>query len=355
MAAVMCTESNLRPKDLVAEDRMRALQQRLLRIGQHIPGLAAKDDADKAQRATVTASSALRLAKLPDNGERIRLDHPRAMLLPLNKGQVPAFGLTVYVQHASTLRAELWTSARVGNFTPDVLLSHAEAAVSAEEGGQEIELQFDCELDDDCYAFLMLLANDDISVAVSEEYVCGVLTLSQRMNGAVAKSAVQQPPEESGIETFAFWLPDRRPEAHNFAITIDPPLAGFGPRNVVNGFSRPWQRANVWIPAPGDDRPVLTLTWEEPQTLEQVEIVFDTDYDHPMESVLMGHPERVMPGCVRAFEVRGEGGALLASVEENHQTRVQVKFAHAVTTRTLSLEILRRGPALPAVYEVRCY
>jgi len=355
MAAAICSESSARPRELVAEDRMRALQQRLLRAGQHIPGVAGGDIAEKARSAVVTASSTFELAELASNGERVSLDHPRAMLLPLTKGEVPAFGLTVYAQRATTLRAELWMSARSGNFTPDVLLSSAEAAVDAGGKGQKVELQFHCELEEDAYGFVMLSTNEDISVAVTDEYLCGVLTLSQRMNGAVAKSAVQQPPEGSGLDTFAFWLPDRRPDARNFAITIDPPLAGFEARNVINGFSRPWQRANVWMPARDDRRPALRLTWAEPQTLGQIEIVFDTDYDHPMESVLMGHPERVMPGCVTSFEVRGEGGELLGEVKENHQTRVRVRFAQAVVTRELSVILLSHGCALPAIYEVRCY
>jgi hypothetical protein len=62
-----------------------------------------------------------------------------------------------------------------------------------------------------------------------------------------------------------------------------------------------------------------------------------------------------MPGCVTAFEVRGEDGELLARVEENHQTRARVKLAQPVTTRRLSLVILHHGQALPAIYEVRCY
>src|SRR5580692_11470846 len=86
MAAAICSESSVRPRELVAEERMRALQQRLLRTGQHIPGVTAADAADKARGAMVTASSSLRLAELASNDERVALDHPRAMLLPLNKG-----------------------------------------------------------------------------------------------------------------------------------------------------------------------------------------------------------------------------------------------------------------------------
>lgn len=354
MAAALCTEIHARPRNLVAEERMHLLQQRLLRMGQHIPGVVSDDAEDKARGARVTASSALRLSTLAVCGETIRLNRPRALLIPMRKGRVPEFSLTVSATTATTLRSELWSSVRIGNSTPDVLLATTEVAVSAGEG-LSVALDFKHSLEREGYGFVMLLANEDVSVAVSEDYLCGVLTLTQKMNGAVAKSPVQQPPDGSGLDTFAFWLPDRRPHAHNLAVMIDPPLESFEPGNVINGMSRPWGSANVWMPAHDDDQPTLTLKWPEEQTLRRVEIVFDTDYDHPMESVLMGHPERLMPGCVTSFELRADGGSVLARVEENHQTRVGVTFTETVATRSLSIVILSRSTALPAIFEVRCY
>ena len=37
---------------------------------------------------------------------------------------------------------------------------------------------------------------------------------------------------------------------------------------------------------------------------------FDTDFDHPMESVLMGHPERDMPFCIKRYRITADGRAL---------------------------------------------
>ncbi len=89
--------------------------------------------------------------------------------------------------------------------------------------------------------------------------------------------------------------------------------------------------------------------------IQTIEITFDTDYDHPMESVLMGHPERIMPGCITAFEIRTAEGTILAHVEDNHQTRFQLQLESPLDTRGISIAVLSLRPALPAIFEVRCY
>jgi hypothetical protein len=175
------------------------------------------------------------------------------------------------------------------------------------------------------------------------------------MNKAVAKSLVQTPPDRSGIDTFAYWLPERRPAARNLAVSIEPALKLFGGENVVNGIARPWCGVNAWVPARDDARPSLRLAWSEPQAIREIEISFDTDFDHPMESVLMGHLERVMPACVTEFEICAAGTGVLARVAENHQTRWALRMEKPVVTRELSIAVLASGPALPAIFEVRCY
>jgi hypothetical protein len=210
-------------------------------------------------------------------------------------------------------------------------------------------------LDTAQHVFYMLQAAEGVSVALSHEQVTGVLTLSQKMNRAVAKSLVQTPPENSGIDTFAYWLPERRPAARNLAVTIEPALRLFGGENVVNGIARPWCGVNAWVPARDDARPSLRFAWSEPQTIREIEISFDTDFDHPMESVLMGHPERVMPACVTGFEICAAGKGVLAHIAENHQTRWALRMENPVVTKELSIVILPDEPALPAIFEVRFY
>lgn len=353
MAAALCMEAGERPRDLAVPKRMHLLQQRLLRAGQWIPGVTSGDDGDLARSAKTSATSTLQLERLWPSGEWAELDRPLGMLLPLGAGKVPRMFLTIEVDVPVTLIAELWCSERPGNTTPDLLLASLDLPVSTECG--ELVLDFGASLSSDEHVFVILQPAHGVRVALSREQVTGLLMVSQTMNKAVAKSLVQQPPEDSGIESFAFWLPQRRPAARTLALRFDPPLECFAPANVCNGIGRPWRGTNAWIPARDDARPALRLEWAEPQSIRTIELTFDTDFDHPMESVLMGHPERVMPACVTAFSLCADEGRELAHVQENHQTRYVLRLDEAVKTATLELALLAWGEAMPAVFEVRCY
>jgi len=354
MAAAMCFEEGLNPRDLNVSERMVELQRRLLRSGQHIPGITVLDLGDMAQMANITATSELALAELKPSGESAVLERPFALLLPVQGGSpVPTVSVVLTSEHEATVRAELWGAGYRGNTSPDVLLGSKDLRLS--HGEQTVALAFDVALEETAHLFYMLHPVQGVSVALSQEQVTGVLTLSQRMNKAVAKSLVQTPPEGSGIDTFAFWLPERRPAARNLAVTIEPALRLFGATNVADGIARPWCGVNAWVPAREDGRPSLRLEWGEAQTIWEIEISFDTDFDHPMEAVLMGHPERVMPACITEFEVCAAGAGVLAHVAENHQTRWSLRLEKPVVTKELSIAVLAHGPALPAIFEVRCY
>ena len=352
MAGALCLADKVWPRELTQPERMHTLQQRLLAVGQHIPGVPLHEEQDLVQAATVTATSTLTLAALEPSGEMERLMQPVALLLPLAAGAVPRFTLQVSATQATTLRGELWASSHDGNTTPDVLLATCD--VPLHEGHQEVAVVFQASLQKTAHVFVKLNQNEFIAAAMSRDQVTGVLTVWQRMNKAVAKSAVQSPPDGSGVDTVAFWLPMRRPQARNLAMTFEPPLDVFQPVNVANGFARPWSGANAWLPETNDSQPALNLVWAQPRTLSRIVIGFDTDFDHPMESVLMGHPEHVMPACVTAFDVYA-GETLLAHVDENHQTRWMLTLDTPVTTDRMSIVVRAHGPAMPAIFEVRCY
>jgi FAD dependent oxidoreductase len=354
VAAALCREQNLSPRDLTGPAEMHRLQQRLLRIGQHIPGIAGNDRSDLAKTARVTASSTLRVSDLPTSGELANSDVPRALLVPLAAGRVPAFTLLVDANAPSVQRGELWRSSRPGNATPDILLASLDVPAPAGRA-QQIIFDFAISLEEPLHVFFIMPVNPDVGLYQSRAEMPGILSLSQKMNSAVAKTAIQTPPEGSGVDTFAFWLPDRRPAARNLAVRFTPPLEPYSPSNILNGFTRPWQGANAWVPDLADPKPTLHLSWDKAVTIQHVEIVFDTDTDHPMESVLLSHPERIMPGCITAFRLVADNGQTLAEISENHQTRRIVNLAEPITSSHLSIEVLAHGDAPPAIFEVRCY
>ena len=89
-------------------------------------------------------------------------------------------------------------------------------------------------------------------------------------------------------------------------MSIKPGLDCFGSENIRNGVSRPTLKPNAWVADWNDPDPRLQLQWKVEKEIREIILKFDTDFDHPMESVLMTHPESVMPFCVRNYIIYDE-------------------------------------------------
>jgi hypothetical protein len=350
MAAALCREHGVQPREVPVS----RLQQELLKTGQHIPGVPLADRQDLARHASIRASSCFELGEMPPESSAEALDTSRAMLLPVPAGVIPAVTFILDVAHRTVLEAEVRESLRPGNYTPEAVVHRQRFELAAGEG-QTICVAGSARVESPRYLSYVLLRNGDVSVHLSSLRVTGILSLSQSMNKAVAKGAKQEPPAGSGIDSFEFWLPSRRPAGRNMAFHVEPPLRAFCARNVANGVARPSIAPNAWVAATDDPAPRLTLDWTAPQTIGRIELVFDTDFDHPMESVLMGHPERNMPFCVKDYRILDSSGAVVAERRGNHQSRNSLTLAEPVTTAQLHLVILATHGAPAAVFEVRCY
>lgn len=352
MAAALCHEFAVTPRQLLENGRMQELQRRLLRTGQYIPGIALDDPADLACTAQVAASSRYVLHEFPPDGETLKLDASRAMLLPISGGILPRITFLCSATESTQLQAQIRGSSRPGNFTPDVVL-HNESFSLSPGVVQEVRITPTVSVPDDCYVAYCLIQNPAVSVATTRSRVTGVLSLTHSQNAAVAKAATQNAPADSGIESFEFWLPSRRPAGKNLAIRVEPKLDVFGPEHLVNGVARPIMRCNAWVAGPKDPRPVVAFRWPEARSIRRIEITWDTDYDHPMESVLMGHPEREIPFCVRRYRISAEQQVLFEC--ENHLTRTSLQLEKAITTGALTIEVLETRGMPAAIFEVRIY
>ena len=325
IAAALCLRDGIQPRELLEPTRMSEFQRRMLRSGQFIPGVCHNDPADLARSAKITASSELALSELAPCGETLPLAESWAMMLPVSSGPMPAVSFTVDVGAATTLRAELRISGKPDNHTPDVILKSLEIPLAPGQA-QTLPLDFATDIDEARYAFICLLKNDNVAAHLSDQRITGVLALCQSGNKAVAKSNTQSPPPGIGIDTFEFWLPKRRPAGKNLALRCDPPIRAFSAANLTNGISRPTRETNAWAADFCHEQPIVRLSWDTPQTIATIEIDFDTDFDHPMESVLMGHPERDMPFCVSEIKVStsasdDSSGPLRARIHQDPQSK----------------------------------
>jgi hypothetical protein len=355
MAAVLCHKYNVLPSALKSAPYIQELQQALLKRGQHIPHVALHDERDLVQQATMSVSSALSLSHLPNDSAPIPLEYSWAQMLPIPaRTNVPSISFIVDVRQATTLRFELRTSNLPENHTPDVLLATHEMSLQAGQG-QTVTFAPSVTIEQARYVFVCLMKNPDIQVHTSEKRITGILAVANAQNPAVSNYGKQEPTEDIGIETFEFWVPLRRPNGRNLAFQLSEPLEVFGASNLRNGWNRPTFAPNAWVADFEDKNPCLYLAWEKAQSISKVQLNFDTDFDHPMETVLMGHPERVMPFCVTAYQLRDANGAIVAENLNNHTSYHDLVFDPPLQTEALQLEILSVAGNTAGVLGVRCY
>jgi hypothetical protein len=89
------------------------------------------------------------------------------------------------------------------------------------------------------------------------------------------------------------------------------------------------------------------------QQIRSITLHFDTDFDHPMESSQMGHPEDVMPFCVRNFRILDDQRNLLFEKIDNHQTIFCWTPVNGLETRRLFLEFEKPNSQTPtALFEI---
>jgi hypothetical protein len=278
-------------------------------------------------------------------------------MLPVSAGQrIPSVTFTVDVDAPTVLRLELRTSDRPSNHTPDITLATAECELLPGTSQQVSFAAPDMQFDEARYIFVCLMRNPAIHVHTSEVRVTGLLAVSNAQNPAVSNFGAQQPTEDIGVDSFEFWVPMRRPQGQNLVFELDHPLANFGVEQIRSGWSRPTFGPNAWVSALHDRTPWVDARWSHPETIRSVHLKFDTDFDHPMESVLMGHPERVVPYCVKHFRIRDGSGRILAERTDNHETHHDLLFDPPLTTDCLRVEILAvHGNAPAALFELRAH
>lgn len=354
IAAVLCRQYDVHPRELLKEEWLHELQSRLIRAGQHIPLIAPVDKHDLVRDAAITVSSEYTLRQLHPDGDSIHLHAAMGQMLPLKAGNIPPVTVYADAKEDTILQVSLRTGSRPVHHTPDLILQ--ELIIPLKKGPQEVILSFDAVLRDDNYIFLCFMKNEAVSLRSSNERISGVLSVFNKTNPAVSNYGAQTPTEDIGVEAFEFWCPERRPAGKNLAMDIPAGIALFGGENVRNGINRPTYQPNIWLADKEDADPTLTLSWNTKKTIHEIELVFDTDFDHPMENVIYHHPERAMPFCVHTFVICNDRNEPVIKVTDNHQSLQRIILKEPLETDKLSVHVKGTHGGTPAgMFAIRCY
>lgn len=333
-AAAMCIENQQTPREYAGAEKAKALQQELLETGHYIPYVK-HDNPNIAEKATFNASSTLKFQGFDHNGSWRKLNYGMAQMIPC-RNAIPNIQVKVKCDKPTTVHAELRISSKPMNHTPDTTLQAFSFELA--EGVHTVELSYGGEIEGPRYVFVTLLRNEGVSVAISDQYVTGCVSVFNKYSPEVNNYGQQFNQPDIGVEEFEFWTPIRRPEGPNMALTLDKPLPFFQPGQVVNGFFRPIHQPNGWVADMTDEKPVLTLQWDQEQEISSIKLFFDTDFDHAMETCQWPHPEDRVPYVVKDYRIKDNNDRVLQEVNGNYQTVCEHTFAEPVRTHALHIE-----------------
>lgn len=354
VAAAFCKQYNVLPADLLTANYMQQLQNSLLNIGHYIPQVTLQDASNIAQNATITASSELQLIELKKSDIKKPITSSVAQMLPYKKGLLPAIGFLAEAIVDTVLDIELRVSLKTNNHTPEIIVE--KQTIALQKGTGTYTIQFTTTLENEAYVYVTFLKNENVHLYYSEQRITGILSVFNHINKAVSNYGKQEPPANIGMEAFEFWCPQRRPEGQNIALSFAEGIHTFSANNVTNGIDRPTNTPNAWVANMQDVNPFIQLEWQNAQTIKEIHLFFDTDYDHPMESVLMTHPENIMPFCVRNYVLKNDTGTIIKKVTNNYQTINKIVLDTPLLTQKLILEVEHPSQNTPAsVFAIRCF
>lgn len=353
MAAAICTEKQLKPADILNNNEIKNLQNKLNIEGQSIPDIPINAETNLLNEARVEASSELQLAQIPFDGKWFPLQISAAQLLPLKANEKYQFKVAVKAEKATTLHVELRTSEKSKNYTPEVVLETQ--TFNLEAGEQTITISFSNGMPQNQYGFVTFLSNESVSLKTSKKRYSGILSVFNGVNKAVSNNGKQVPPPNIGVDEFEFWTPHRRPEGENIAMAIEPAIQAFNSENLGNGYVRPWGQVNAWVANLNDEKPTLKVTWQAAKEISEIKLFLDPDYDHPLESTLMGHPEEVVPFMLKNYVIKDLEGNTLQTVKGNYQAINTLKFNEPLKLKGFIIEAEHPSKDVPAaIFEIFC-
>ena len=320
-AASFCLPRDLTPRALVAAPARRDLQQSLLLDDLYLPGLPLDTPANVAPLATVSASSSLAQVRLESPDGAYPLAASFLHMFPVS-GALEQIDLLADCSAPTTLAYELLAGDDRGNYFPGRSLYRGEIAVPAGPA-QWLPLPAPLQWDQPGWVFLRLEATPELTLRTTSEKLVGVNSFSPGPQVLLSEGARPY----DFYNQYSPWvrLNDIWTTRHQSAcFRLSPASESYAPAQVVNGYARPCHAPNLWISEETDfSTPEwLELSWEEPVTLREVRLTFDTDLDYFLRAIRAATPFRHFRECVRDYRLElhaADGWQEVARVTDNHQ------------------------------------
>jgi hypothetical protein len=350
MAAAYCARHNGIARELVRNGHVPEVQLALQRADHHIHALPYRDPQDLAPKARVTASSTLPAPNVQGPTDTVPLDDDRLWQFPVCTPRLESISVLLDVAQDTNLDVTLHQGAENGSTYPVKSLVTQHVGVKAGEG-QWVTIPLEQEISQPGWHYLEIVGNQNVRVHCGENPPVGAMSYAVR------------PIDPIRPNPFSRWGQYGRVgqgrKAYCFRASPDQPV--YAPENVINPWSRPTNQPNLWISAQTDfaQPEWLTFRWQEPQTMDTFDLLFDSTLDFTFYQSWRGYKHNVMPSLVQTYKLfyaddAGEWQEI-ASVRGNY-LRHRTHRTETLCTRAVKLEILgTNGLDRAQVYSVRIY
>lgn len=352
--AALCAAKGVSPREL-HRDHLRELQQTLLRQDASIIGLRSEDEADLALKAAVAASSERRRFEAEQTAFTVRLETDIGITVPVDPA-LDGVELLIDARSDATLTVELWDTGRPENYVPHAKVSTVEVAVlESERQWAKLDLRWQPETA--CNAFLIVKANDALSLHMAAGTTSGVLAYGRGEPPVVSPAYGDKQPDQPVVQ----WSKPRFDRAVP-CFRLSAQTDAFTASKATDGYLRPYGGPRMWSSdRMADGRPEwLELTWHEQQEIRQVHVTFNDDVNEDLIN-LHHHitPFEAIPTLVKDYRIEvstGEGWQAVAEVRGNYKRRQVHRLDAAIRTNRLRIVIeATNGSEFAEIVEVRAY
>ncbi|KGP78873.1 MULTISPECIES: FAD-dependent oxidoreductase [unclassified Paenibacillus] len=299
VGAALSVIKGITPREL-RELHLTELQQTMLRTDASIIGLHNVDSADLARKGTITASSTMTRIWLNEPSEEYRLVADVGWLFPADGG-FEGLTLLVSAHEVTSLTIELWDTGRPENYVPANFKQALQIQVDIGEQ-QWLDVPADRAMfgGDPCNVFIIVRANEAISLFTSAVPVSGVLAFEREVKPIVSSDLEEHQPDQPVIEWSMKGLV-RKP----FCFAVE--TGAYLPDKVINGYVRPFGGPQLWVSEPitNDREEWIEVKLPEPVDIREIHLTFNDDVNEDL--INLHHHETpflIIPEMVKTYEVQ---------------------------------------------------
>ncbi|HEY8788300.1 MAG TPA: hypothetical protein VIM10_04065 [Actinopolymorphaceae bacterium] len=224
---------------MLSEHHTDRLVRTLLRQDASVVGLRLDDPDDLVSAATISASSTRTRIEQETATDRWDLDADLGIVIPVDP-ELATVDFLVDARSGTELAVEVYDPVVGQNYVPERFVT-ADAVQLAAGDKQWVRLRLPFAPEESGNAFVLVRANADVSVYVSDEPLPGVLCFLR----VPLPDDAQEPSREWSARSLS---------RQSVCLRVAPETAAFAPAEVADGVSRPFAGPHEWVSDPSAPR-----------------------------------------------------------------------------------------------------